>query len=90
MLKIELYQDGSGAWRWRALDSSLRVLCEGADQSLSRAGIERVIETVMTEFRGDVSVVMRDRRLPVERRGREFWDSFDEIAMYIAEGAKHG
>lgn len=88
MLKIEIYQDASGGWRWRGVDGNYKIICDGSEGYVTRAGVETALENVMTEFRGDVQVVARNKRRMADRRGTSGWATFDEIATYEAEGAK--
>jgi uncharacterized protein YegP (UPF0339 family) len=99
MLRIEIYQDASGGWRWRGVDGNYRIICDGAEGYVTRDGVEKGLDNVMNEFRGDVQVVTKNRRRAAvadakaetilqNRRGEGGWATWDEVASYQAEGAK--
>ncbi len=82
MLKIEIYEDSAGEFRWRGVEANHRIIVDSAEGYVSFSGAERAVENVMTEFRGDVEVVRRDNG------AQEVSDpTYRVVANYDAEGA---
>ena len=61
-MRIEMYQDRSSAWRWRAVDTNNRVVADGGEGYVARDAVERAIDNVVNAFRGAFPVVFRERR----------------------------
>lgn len=61
-MRIEMYQDRTTAWRWRAVDTDGRVICDGAESYVQRSGLEATVDDVVNGFRGAIAVVFRERR----------------------------
>lgn len=62
MLRIEMYTDRMGGWRWRGTDTNNRIICDGAESYVSRDNLEAAIDNVVNGFRGHMQVVCRERR----------------------------
>lgn len=44
-MKIEVYQDAKGEWRWRAKAGNGRIVAESGEGYSSMSGAERAVET---------------------------------------------
>ena len=51
-MKLEVYQDASKGWRWRAVDTNGRIISDGAESYSSKQAVIRGMVNVVGEFRG--------------------------------------
>lgn len=96
-MRVEIYQAANGQWAWRGCDGNNRIICDGSETYLTHGGVEKALENVMTEFRGDVVVIRKDKRrrtaaapgqeVTADRRGTTV-PGYEVLAEYQAEGAK--
>lgn len=88
-MRIEMYQDRSSAWRWRAVDANNRVVADGGEGYVARDAVERAIDNVVNAFRGAFPVVFRERRSkprPDVGVGEPALYEIITVAEYQAEG----
>lgn len=57
MLKIKTYRDATGEYRWSAIDANNRIIADGAEGYATKAGLEKAIRNVISEFVGGVQFV---------------------------------
>lgn len=96
-MRIEIYQDAASTCKWRAVNPAGQVICDGTQSTIDFESTEKVLEEVMTQFRGDVEVIRRNKRRTVTTSGRRddvlpahgngLDPAFDVIATYAAEGS---
>jgi uncharacterized protein YegP (UPF0339 family) len=85
MLRIEMYTDRTGGWRWRGVDTNHRIICDSAESYVSRDNLERAIDNVVVGFRAALQVVCRERRAETRDTDARLYETL-VVAEYQAEG----
>lgn len=50
ILEFRIYEDLSGAWRWRAVDSNGKIVADSAEAYVSEAGAVDALENIFGHF----------------------------------------
>lgn len=86
-MQIEMYQDRNEAWRWRAVDTNYRIICDSGEGYVSRNNLERAIDNVVNGFRGPIEVVSRERRAATRGEGEQLGrGEVQVVAEYQGQG----
>ena len=85
MLRIEMYTDRMGGWRWRGVDTNNRIVCDSAESYVSRDNLERAIDNVVIGFRAALQVVCRERRAEARGTDARLFETI-VVAEYQPEG----
>ncbi len=69
MLKIKVYKDAKGEFRWTALDGNNKVIADGSEGYDSQRNLLNAVKNVLGEFRNPVSFIgfqvnLQAKRLP--------------------------
>ncbi len=69
MLKIKVYKDARGEFRWTALDGNNEVIADGAEGYSSERNLTLALKNVLAEFREPVKLIgfqipLQSKRVP--------------------------
>ena len=54
-MKIQIYQDTLGAWRWRAVAGNGQIMADSAESYDTRANVERAIDRLIDLIRSPLT-----------------------------------
>lgn len=52
-MRIEIYQDVRGEWRWRLVAANNRVMADSAEGYTRQLDVARAVETITVAFKAD-------------------------------------
>lgn len=59
-MKIHVYQDLRGEWRWRLVAANGRVVADGSEGYSTKENLSRAVDTLLNAFHEGVDVVGED------------------------------
>lgn len=63
-MKIRIYKDNAGAYRWRASEVNGRIIADGSEGYDSFQNCQRAVENVVGEFRQSLEVWLLEGKIP--------------------------
>lgn len=86
MLKIEVFEDSNGEYRWRGIERNGRIIVSSAEGYVTAGGVIEAIRNVVGEFRGEVDVVAKPTLTTrsIANRGAAF-HGYDKVDTFPGE-----
>ncbi len=67
MLKVKVYQDARGEFRWTALDGNNKIIADGSEGYKTQRALTLALTNVLKEFREPVSFIGFQVNLQIKR-----------------------